>query len=97
MIKYPTDLNGFIESGYALLQNVASDELRSSIHDAASALRDGAKGTRRQVLYTHGPVPAGTPPLTDLTDQWLNPFLLNGDGSTCAVVVTKHEEPLCRR
>lgn len=86
MIEHPTDLNGFIESGYALLQNVASDELRSSIHDASSALRDGAKGTSRQVLYTHGPVPAGTPPLTDLIDQWLNPFLLNGDGSTIDAV-----------
>ena len=40
----------------------------------------------QQVLYTHGAVPTGTPPLTDLIDQWLNPFLLRGNGSTVDAV-----------
>ena len=53
MIEHPSDLNGFIESGYALLQDVVSDELRSSIQDAVLALRGCAKVISRQVLYTH--------------------------------------------
>lgn len=86
MVEHPSDLNGFIESGYAVIQDVVPDELRSGIHDAVSALRDGAKAKSRQVLYTHGEVHAGTPPLTNLIDQWLNPFLLRGDGSTVDAV-----------
>ena len=86
MIEYPSDLKGFIESGYAVIRNIVSDEVRDGIRDAVAALRDGAKVMSRQVLYTHGDVPAGTPPLTDLIDQWLNPFLLRGDGSTIDAV-----------
>lgn len=96
MIEHPSDLNGFIEFGYALLQDVASDELRSSIHDAASALRDGARVISRQVLYTHaGPIEriAHASIWLDMDAQWDHKVAPNHP--MCAV--TKHGEPLCRR
>lgn len=86
MNEYPSDLNGFLESGYAVIRDIVSDEVQDGIRNAVAALQDGAKLVSRQVLYTHGDVPAGTPPLTDLIDQWLNPFLLRGVGSTIDAV-----------
>lgn len=86
MADHPSDLNGFIESGYAVIRDVVPAELRSGIQDAVAALQDGAKGMSQQVLYTHATVPNGSPPLTNLIDQWLNPFRLRGDGSTVDAV-----------
>ena len=37
MVEHPSDLNGFIESGYAVIRDVVPDELRSDIQDAVSA------------------------------------------------------------
>ena len=72
------------ESGVALLMGVIPSALIDGLRQAVAANRAAQRPMSRQVLYTHGKVPVGRPPLTALMDQWLNPFTYDGPGSTRA-------------
>lgn len=71
--------------GVALLKDVVQEAWLNALRKAVDANRDRQRPMSRQVLYTHGPVPADRPPLTALMDQWLNPHQYQGPGSTRAV------------
>jgi ectoine hydroxylase-related dioxygenase (phytanoyl-CoA dioxygenase family) len=71
--------------GVALLKGVVAAEVTTALRNAVSANRALARPMSRQVLYTHTRVPAQRPPLTALMDQWLNPHLYDGSGSTRCV------------
>lgn len=71
--------------GVALLKGVVPPALLDALREAVAANRASNRPMSRQVLYTHGEVPANRPPLTVMMDQWLSPFRYEGPGSTRAV------------
>lgn len=73
------------ERGVTLLRQSVSPALLSTLRGAIHANREAQRPLSRQVLYTHGPVPDGKPPLTALMDQWLSPHRILGPGSTRSV------------
>lgn len=74
----------FEEKGVALLKGAVSPATLQILRAAVAANRAEDRPMSRQVLYTHGQVPANRPPLTALMDQWLSPFQYAGPGSTLA-------------
>lgn len=73
------------QDGVALLRGAITVQQQQHLCAAVNANRAAARTLSSQVLYTHGPVPAGRPPLTAIMDQWLSPFRFTGPGSTRAV------------
>lgn len=73
------------ERGVVFLKGAVAQSHLEGLRRAIAANREAARPMSRQVLYTHGPVPEGRPPLNALMDQWLSPFLYPGPGSTRAV------------
>ncbi|MFZ4734869.1 MAG: phytanoyl-CoA dioxygenase family protein [Bradymonadia bacterium] len=67
--------------GVTFLGMAIASDLLQTLREAIVANRASERPLSRQVLYAHGPAPA-RPPLTALMDQWLNPFLFEGAGST---------------
>jgi ectoine hydroxylase-related dioxygenase (phytanoyl-CoA dioxygenase family) len=73
------------DAGVALLRGAVAPALLDALRVAISGNRAAGRPMSRQVLYTHGKTPENRPPLTDLMDQWLSPFMTEGPGSTRAV------------
>ncbi len=76
---------GLADQGVAVLKQAIAPPLLEALREAVAANRANQRPMSRQVLYTHGPTPQDRPPLTALMDQWLNPYLTAGPGSTRAV------------
>lgn len=72
------------KDGVVLLERVVDANTLALLREAARACGAGLKPMSRQVLYTHGPLPAGRPPLSAIIDQWLNPHRDRDACSTAA-------------